>query len=1235
MSTTPVDPIFEMKIDGVWTDITEDVRLNSADSGGGINIVRGIPNEGNRAEPTQLDFVLNNRHGDYSPKNPYSVNYGKLGRNQPVRVGLSRRRDTFQRTETDSWGRLPSRVTPENVTVLGERWNLTGTATAFDVTTGAATIQAASGYRMATFGTYGDVEVLTKVKVSNLTSEFGIVMRLKSTIESVDPGDFEHGLGSWVPTGGTSTLAISTAQFHSGTSSALLTVAGSPASVTARTTQIPVVPGRSYRLRMWVRCSATRNIIASLDWIDSALAPVSSSTSTTAVTANTWTVIELTATAPDAAAFLKYGPTMDTSPANGTLLFLDDIEVLDLSDIELYSAYITPGTPDLLRLGKVVDTFAEAISQSRPVNVVANDFWWFKAQMSGIRRRVKFWKDGDAEPLAWNWRTYATANATNDHIVPEYGEVGVFCKDGTALVTFAEVEINQWRAHAEIAKLPQRWDLSRQDRWVPVAARGILQRLGQGRKSLDSAVTLHLQEYTTSRLWIPLETVDPGSNLAGNRIDGGADAYVGGLSQGTPDQTGTFALPGVSGYAILENDNSFLIARTKPGAAAGTYSNLVFWRIPAAPSADILLWSVETSGTVRRFLIYLQTDLSFRVELRSDVNALIASGFGAAYSGTDLPLGCWLASNLYVFQNGGNIEWALNYHRPGSANFYTVNGVNAGTVGVSREVRFNSSSVHTAAGNMQIAHVFHYPGDLPFVTADFARAAYAYIGEEAVTRYLRLTGNARINSTTTGFTGDSKPMGAQRPAKLLDLLEECAEVDDSILMEERDDFGLNMRTRESLWNQIALALDIDAGHLSPPLDPVNDDQATRNDVTVKRVNGSFATSVQTEGPLNINAPEDDPDGVGTYDEGPEMNFRSDSQLQAAANWRRSRGTIDEVRYPGIRADYTAVAYQNSPSFAASILSKDSGDMLSILNVEVGYDATDQIVQSYTEHIDQYEFDSTFVTAPGKLYRVGVVGKTTRLATRYQFLNADFDAGVDTRLSAVLTGRPTSISGAGLWVQVADDPGSFPFEIEVAGSRLRVRATGDVLNANPYFDGGITDYVASGTTTLYWDRYPGQFKSGIASMRQTATGATTGGAVQTQAGNAVTVAGQNYQVSGWLMSNVALTDVRLAVDWYQSNGTTFISTSLPTQIATGVLTWVHFVATVTAPALGARARIKTRAVLANTDILWVDDLRIMPVTSYSASPQTLSVDLAPTNGVDNLTLPSGSPITVVQPWQMAY
>jgi len=1235
MTTTPVDPIFEMKIDGTWVDITADIRLNSADSGGGINIERGIPNEGNQAEPTQLDFVLNNRHGDYSPENPYSVNYGKLGRNQPVRVGLSRRRDEFDRTEADSWGRLPDRVTPELETVLGERWNITGTSSAFDVTPGAGTIQAATGFRGATFGTYGDVEILARVKVSNLTSEFGVVMRLKSTIESTDPGDFESGLGSWLPFGGTSTLVVSTAQFHTGAHSALLTVAGSPAQAYSRPDGVPVIPGRSYRTRIWVRCSATRNVQPVIDWLDSGGGYISSTVDNIAVTADTWTVMEVTGNAPDNAAFAQYGPTLDSNPANGTLLFMDDLELLDLTDIEYFTAYITPGTPDLLRLGKVTGGVAEAVSLSQSSNVVADTFYWFKAQMSGIRRRVKFWADGDDEPRLWNWRTYETAAATEDQTVQAFGEVGLFCKDGTALVTFSEVEINQWRAHAEIQQLPQRWDLSRQDRWVPVAARGILQRLGQGRKSLDSAVTLHLQEYTTSRMWIPLETIDSGSTTAGNRVAGGTDALVRGLTAATPEQTGTLALPGVSGYVTFDDENSFLIARARPGAAAGVWSILVFWKLPSAPASDVLLYQVESSGTGRRYLVYLQTDLNMRIEVRSDINVLLDQAFGLSYFGTEHPQGCWLAANLYILQNGGNVDYAWNYHRPGGANFYTANGSFAGTAGIFREIRFNSTAAIVTAGNLSITQIFHYPGDLPFVTADFARAAYAYIGEEAVTRYLRLTLNAGIKSTTTGFTGDSKPMGAQVPAKLLDNLQQCAEIDDSILMEERDDDGLNMRTRESLWNQIPLELDIDAGHLSPPLDPTRDDQRTRNDITVKRVNGSFATSVQTEGPLNVNAPEDDPDGVGTYDEGPEMNFHVDTQLQPAANWRRSRGTIDDPRYPGVHADFTATAYQADPALAASLLAKDSGDMLSILNVEVGYNPTEQIIQSYREQLDQYDFDLTFITAPGKVYRVGVMNKTTRLATRYLFLDADFDAGTDARMVTAVVGRPTSIPGGGLWVQVADDPESFPFEIEAAGSRLMVRATGDVLNSNPYFDEGIEDWVAHGTVTLYWDRYPGQFQSGIASCRQTATGATTGGVVADPAANAVTVAGEDYQVSGWLMSNVGLADVRLAVDWYQANGTTFISTSLPTAIATTAMTWVHFVATVTAPALGVRARLKTRAVLANTDILWADDLRLMPVTSYEASPQTLSVDLVPTNGVDNLTLPNGSPIKLVAPWQVAY
>lgn len=1230
MTNKPLEPIVEMNVGGVWTDITADVRLNSADSGGGIEITRGVPNEGNSTEPTQLNFVLNNREGKYSPKNPLSPNFGKLGRNTQIRVAKSRRSDTFQRTEVDTWGRLPSRVNPELATVLGDRWELTGTASRFDVSPGAATIASTSGYSVASFGAYGDVDIRAKVSVSNLTSEFGVMLRFNST-QLVPISDFENGLGTWAPVGGTSTLAVSTSQAHSGTTSALFTVAGSPSQAYARPALAAVIPGRTYRARMWVRPSTTITVIASIDWIDANGSYVSGAYNGVSCTANTWTLLEVSGVAPDAAASGSYGPNLDTAPVppNGTTLYFDDVEFMDYGAMTFYSAYITPGSPDQLRLGRVAPGTGSAVSQNRSTNVVINTPYWFRAQMTGTRRRVKFWKDGDPEPSAWNFRTYAIAAANDDPAIPDFGQVGLFAQGGSAVVTFSEVTVNEWRAHAEIAELPPRWDLSRQDRWVPVQARGILRRLGQGRKALESAVTQHLNEYTTALMWIPLETVDDVGTIAGNRISGGENARISQLSQGSVDESGTYAAPGIAGCAVLDEDASSIIARTKPGAPSGTWSFMCFIRYPnVVIGPDVVIYRVETTGSARSFVALFTTNGGLRVEARDGEGNVLSSQQSLLYF-ADIPVGSWVATCLYVTASGGTVTWRWDFHKPGGSVFFFLTGTYSGSGGTFREVRFAGDPNVTAIGGLQVAHLFHYPAQLPFVTSAFARAAYAYIGESAISRWLRLTQNAQISATTTGLTSQSKLMGAQGMDKLLGLLEEIAEADDSVIMEERDDFGLNLHTREAMYNPRALTLDIDQGHVVPPLEPNYDDQNTRNDVTVSRDGGSFARSVQTTGPLNINPPEVDPvDGVGTYDAQYTQTLYQDSQLRPAANWLRSKGTIDEARYPSVSVNLLSSAYENDPGLTATLISKDTGNMVSLRNSEVGYNPSDQIVQAYTEFMDQYEWTYKLTTMPGTVWRVGQVGRTTRLATRYLATSGSFAAGTSNRITVART-----LPGA-LMVTPSQSPRSFPFEIEASGVRLLVEATGDVLNTNPYFETDLSGWIATGAATLYRDRYSGQFREGTASMRMTCTATGTVGAENTQAAAATTTPAVQYQISGWVMTQAASSTARISVDWYQSNGTTFISTSTPTALSTAAMTWTFFSATVTAPALGARARIKPNFALNTGQIAWVDAVRLMPVSSYSASPQTLSVRQLPTNGVLK-TIPSGSPVSIVAPWRVAY
>lgn len=80
---TPLQINTELMLDGTWTDVSGDVYNREA-----MSIKHGRADEGSRADTSSLQFTLNNRDGKYSPRNPRSPLYGKLGRNTPVRVSV-------------------------------------------------------------------------------------------------------------------------------------------------------------------------------------------------------------------------------------------------------------------------------------------------------------------------------------------------------------------------------------------------------------------------------------------------------------------------------------------------------------------------------------------------------------------------------------------------------------------------------------------------------------------------------------------------------------------------------------------------------------------------------------------------------------------------------------------------------------------------------------------------------------------------------------------------------------------------------------------------------------------------------------------------------------------------------------------------------------------------------------------------------------------------------------------
>ena len=72
----------EALVDGVWANITDYVYKES------VAIERGSADESSYTQPTKCSFLLNNIDGRFSPRNPNSPYYGKIGRNTPLLVSV-------------------------------------------------------------------------------------------------------------------------------------------------------------------------------------------------------------------------------------------------------------------------------------------------------------------------------------------------------------------------------------------------------------------------------------------------------------------------------------------------------------------------------------------------------------------------------------------------------------------------------------------------------------------------------------------------------------------------------------------------------------------------------------------------------------------------------------------------------------------------------------------------------------------------------------------------------------------------------------------------------------------------------------------------------------------------------------------------------------------------------------------------------------------------------------------
>ncbi|NEA67554.1 hypothetical protein [Streptomyces sp. SID12488] len=637
--------------------------------------------------------------------------------------------------------------------------------------------------------------------------------------------------------------------------------------------------------------------------------------------------------------------------------------------------------------------------------------------------------------------------ASPDFSAPAVGAGSFVDSAGLTWTVNAPAAITNRRTRfiGEISSWPSRWDVSGRDVRVPVEAAGILRRLGQGTKALDSTLRRRIPSYTPLAYW-PMEE-GAAASRAYSPIAGVAP-----LTLTNATWAGADTLPSSNPLPVLASSGTSLPRMhgivPAPSPAPTSWAVRYIYRLDTANTTLRTFMRILSTGTVAEWYIQQRNNLTRIFGLDTDGATVFTQDVA---TGTDL-YGAWINVRFTATQNGGNVDWVITWTDVGgdAGNAFASF---AGTVGRATGVASPPDGYSADLDGMAIGHISAWPTN---TTVAYDRAIDAWAGETAGERMTRLAAEETLPLTLYGDPAAQEQVGVQRPDALLTLFEEAGDADGGILYERRESVGLAYRDRNSLYNQpVSLALNyLTAGHVAPPLEPVDDDQGVRNDITVQRADGASARVTLDTGALSTAAP---PNGVGVYDESVTLNLYDDDQAEPQAYWRLHLGTVDEARYPVLRVDLAA-----APSLIDSVTGIDSGDRITIANPPAWLPPgpIDLLAQGYTETIGHpVDWDLEFNCTPGSPWVVGVIGDD--LLGHADTSGSELAAGVTSgalSLSVNTTAGPR-------WTTAAAD---FPFDIRMGGEVMTVSAISGTSNPQTFTISarsvnGIVKSHLSGTT----------------------------------------------------------------------------------------------------------------------------------------------------------------------------
>lgn len=719
------------------------------------------------------------------------------------------------------------------------------------------------------------------------------------------------------------------------------------------------------------------------------------------------------------------------------------------------------------------------------------------------------------------------------------------------------------RFTGEVSSWPPTWDTGGFDVTVPITASGILQRIQQGQPTLASPMRRSTLAYTSLRAYWPMEDA-AGATQGASALPGGAPLRLSGVTWASDT-----ALPGSGPLPVLAG--AAQMTASVPSGAAGDWAVGMLINIPTLPATfDQLLVVNCTGGAAAQVQIYVDVT-QVRIQPVTSDGTVLGT---ATITNADITSG-WSALKVYTATAGGFVGYYVS----------TVDGTifinTSGSPGAVASVTAAWSADLTGMG---IGHLMvGGPTALPDMVA-----AQGTPGIDAPDRVYRTASDAGIQVSVIGIEAESQTLGPEPMDTALGVIQDAVLADEGLLYEAREFVGLRYRALRTLYNQPS-ALDLpyyqDPQPLLTPLTPVDDDQQLRNTSTVTRSGGSSATYTATDGMLT-------PALVGTYQDTATLNVQVDDDAIQHAAWRVHLGTWDEARFPSV-----TIEVAKDPSLIEAVSRIDTGSRIRItppLPTWLPPEPIDLLVLGYEETIAQYTWRITFACLPYGPYKVGVWEDEV-------YCRAD-TAG--SQLAAAATSTATQLSVAttagAIWTS---NPADLPVDLNVGGERVTLVQTGQVLNANSEFTAGTAGWTAGGGATLSWTASGGREGDGAALLT------TTGAALPRMETTAMVpvTAGQQYRAVAWVRPTSAMASgISASVNWYDSSGTYLDTSGVNQTVATGA--WTVLDQTYTAPAGAAKAGpVPTCAGTPTSGLLvYVDAARLIPVASYTSSPQLMTV-----------------------------